>query len=114
MQTIREMISAYRSEVTRGNLAPQRAATILTQVAALVGNVNEEILRREMEYNRVLQLALDSNEKANRAKIRAEGSDEYRLMREARNSLAEAVELMRSLKYYLKVQEREFEAAKYQ
>jgi len=113
--SIREMISAYRSEVANGNLLPDRAATILTKVAALIGNINEEILAREMAYNKVLNEALDSSEKANRAKIRAEGSPEYEAMRMARNTFIEAIELMRSLKYFLKVQERErYEAGKYQ
>lgn len=105
------MISAYRSEVATGNLLPDRAATILTQIAALLGNINEEILNRKMEYNAVLNSALDSNEKANRAKIRAEGSEEYRAMITAQNTFVEAVELMRSLKYYLKTKESEYRAS---
>jgi hypothetical protein len=111
MQSIREMISAYRSEVASGNLLPDRAATILMQIAALLGNINEEILNRDIAYNLVLKAALDENEKANRAKIQAESTAEYKAMRTARNTLVEATELMRSLKYYLKAKEDERRSA---
>jgi hypothetical protein len=108
------MITAYRGEVSKGNLLPDRAATILTKVAALLGNVNEEILDKEMKYNKVYNDLLDSNEKANRAKIRGEGTEEYRALREAKNTFTEAIELMRSLKYYLKVKEDEARSSRYQ
>jgi Tfp pilus assembly PilM family ATPase len=53
--------------------------------------------------------------KANRAKIQAEISPEYEAMRTARNTKDLAMEIIRSLKYFLRNSEDEYrEAGKYQ
>ncbi len=106
--SIREMIASYQSEVLAGNLLPIRASEILTEVSALLGNINDEITKRDMEYNEYLLKCLETEKSANRAKIRAGISEQYKLMRDARNGEKSAVELIRSLKYFLKSKEEEF------
>lgn len=111
--TIRQMLEDYRNEIAAG-LEYQQAADILTKLAALYGNINDEILMRDMEYRKVLLGFLDTEEKANRAKIRAEISPEYEAMRQAHNAKDLLEELMRSLKYWLRSREDEYQAGKFQ
>ncbi len=111
--TIREHIMGYQNEILKGNLLPQRAAEILTEIAALIGNINVQIMETEISYNLVLKRCFDSEKTANRAKIEAGTTQEFREMREARNTKELAIEMMRSLKYLLKAMEDEKGAAKY-
>lgn len=100
--TIREHVQSFQSEIAGGNLAPQRAAEILTSLSALMGNILDEIQKREMEYNKFLLVCFDSEKKANRAKIVAEISPEYEAMRTAKNTLKVVEEMIRALKYLLR------------
>jgi len=86
MKSIRELIVDYRNEVLKGNLAPQRAAEILTEMSALLGNLNDEITQKDMAYNCVLLECYKSEASANRAKIVAGTTDAYKEMRDARNT----------------------------
>jgi hypothetical protein len=106
--TIREHISAYQSEILRGNLMPARAAEILTELSVLRGNITEEIMQREMDYNKVLLDFLDSEKTANRAKIRSMVTPEWEAMKTARNVENVADGMEKILKYMLRVQEREY------
>ena len=109
MEKIRDQIKKIQNEVKDAkDLFPARASELLMTLSALLGNVNDEIRDAEMAYNKVLLGFLDSNEKANRAKIRADISDENARRIEARNTKELAIELMRSLKYFLKAREDEF------
>lgn len=105
--TIRERISSYQSEILKGNLLPARAAEILTEMSALLGNINEEITQRDIAYNKVLLDKLESEKSANKAKIMAGITPEYEAMRVARNTEKVAIEVIRSLKYFLRTQEEE-------
>ena len=109
--TIREHIQSYQTEILSGNLLPQRSAEILTEISALLGNINEEITLRDMDYNRKLLECFEKEKSANRAKIVAGTTEEYKSMRDARNAEKTAVELIRSLKYYLKAKEEEYKQA---
>jgi hypothetical protein len=106
--TIRERIQSYQSEILKGNLMPQRAAEILTEMSALLGNINEEITQRDIAYNKILLKELDLEKSANKAKIKAGITEEYEAMRTARNTEKVAIEVIRGLKYYLKSREEEF------
>lgn len=111
-KTVRELILEVQAEI-RGNpdLMPDRAAEILNLLASLTGNVNQEILERDISYNKVLLEYLETEGKANRAKIKAEISPEYRAKMEARNTQALAIELIRSLKLYLRVKQEEYRSS---
>ena len=105
--TIREMIRAIQVEVRDSELLPERAAELLVKLGSLVGNCLEEIREADQEYALVLLKYLESEDKANRAKIRAETSPEYQRKREARDTKELAVTLIGNLKYYLRSKEEE-------
>jgi len=112
--TIREIIKEKQNEVLRGNLLPERAAEMMTELASLIGNLNDEITKRDMEYNKVLLDHYDKEATANRAKIKAWTTPEYEAMRTARNTKELAIELIRSLKYFLKSFEEERQVSRFQ
>lgn len=113
--SIREMVEAMQMECRNsGDLMPERAAEILVQLASILGNINDEILKRDMEYSKILLSWLEKESKANRAKITAETTPEYEARCVARNTKELGIELIRSLKYFLKAREEELQQAKYQ
>ena len=114
MPTLRKMLLEAQNEIAAGNLEEGRAAEILNNLAALVGNINDEILSRETAYNQVYLDLIDSEDKLNRAKIKAQLTPEYQSWKEATNTKELNTELMRSLKYYLQAKREEWGTLKYQ
>ena len=112
--TVRELIHAIQQEIRETDLLPDRAADLLRQAAALLGNCNDEIRAADYSYNLVLLRAFESEEKANRAKIRAETSPEYLRKREARDTRELLLEMLRSLKYFLRAKADELQYAGHQ
>jgi len=112
--TVREMIHEIQVEVRESDLQPDRAAELLNRLTALLGNINDEIREADMAYAIRLLQCLDSEEKANRAKIMAETTSEYSRKREARDVKELALEMCRSLKYYLRAKEEELRLASHQ
>lgn len=112
--TVRELVKSFQLEIRDAELLPDRAAELLMQLASLVGNVNDEIREADAEYAGLLLRCLESEEKANRARIRAETSAEYRRKREARDTKELITELVRSLKYYLRAKQDEYQMAGHQ
>jgi hypothetical protein len=72
-----------------------------------LANVATEIREADFEYAGMLLKYLGGEEAANRAKIRAETTLEYLRKREARDTKELVLELIRSLKYYLRTAEEE-------
>ena len=109
MKTIRQLVSEYQNIIgSKNDLPPQKAAKILVEISALLGNINDQILLTDIAYNHKLKECYDNEEKANRAKILAETSDEYVNAREAKNTEKLTLEMIRSLKYYLRSKESEY------
>lgn len=96
-----------QAEIRDTELQPDRAAELLTRLTALIGNINDEIRDADMEYAHVLLEALEGEEAASRAKIRAETSPQYGRKREARDTKELTLELIRSLKYFLRAKAEE-------
>lgn len=96
------------------DLQPDRAAELLNKLTALLGNCNDAIREADLAFATVLLKFLDSDEAANRAKIRAETTPEYQRKREARDTRELAMELIRSLKYFLKAKQDEWRYAGHQ
>lgn len=106
--TVRGMIREIQQEtLSPTDLTPDRAAELLVRLTSLLSNVNEEIRYADAEYALVLLQHLESEEAANRAKIRAETTPAFARKREARDTKELTVELMRSLKYFLRAKEEE-------
>ena len=110
--TIRERIAAIQKEVAEDELQPLRASHVLLELSALLGNVNDEIRVCDAAYAEVLLECLNSNEAANRAKIRAETTPQYRRRQEARDTSELVVELIRSLKVFIRAQSEEMRLAR--
>ena len=112
MTTVRELVKQIQVEVREKDLQPARAAELLTKLTALLGNCFEEIRQADHDYAVVLLCHLESESKANRAKIRAETSPEYRRKREARDTRELVQEMIGSLKYLLRSAEAEMRLAR--
>lgn len=97
-RSVRTLVDDARREILAGDLGPARAGEIATQLSALLGNISTEIRDADMAYNVVFAKCLDECGKANRAKIRAELSEEYARKREAHDLHMVAVEMIRSLR----------------
>jgi hypothetical protein len=110
--TVRELVKQIQIEIRDTDLQPARAAELLTKLTALLGNCFEEIREADHVYALVLLSCLESEAKANRAKIRAETSPEYRRKREARDTRDLVQELIGSLKYLLRSAEAEMRLAR--
>ena len=110
--TIRELVRSYQTEIHQAtDLLPDRAAELLMKLSALMGNVLDEIRAADAEYAVTLLHYLDTEAKANRARIRAEISPEFRRKQEARDTEKLVVELTRSLKYFLRAKSDEYQMA---
>jgi len=114
MLTVRDIIKQRQLEVRSEDLQPPRAAEILNELSSLLGNCNDEIRRCDMDYNKELLRCYEQEEKANRAKIKAEISEQYQARREARDTKELVLEMIRSLKYFLKAKEDEKSTSRYQ
>lgn len=97
--TIRGLVIKIEQEVRGGNLTPIRVAELIAMLSSLIGNCNEAIRKREMDYKRFLRACYDRETKANRAKIVAETSQEYEELQEAKDTKESVIEMMSSLKY---------------
>lgn len=110
--TVRERVTKIQSELLIGALEPDQAREHLLTLSALYGNCLQAIREADAAYAVVLLGYLDTAESANRAKIRAETSEEYRRRQEARDTEKLVQEMTRSLKYYLRSQEEEMRLAR--
>lgn len=111
--TVRDLVRAYQREIQNASdLLPDRAAELLMKLTALIGNVNDELRESDLTYKSVLLVCLSGDEAANRARIRAETSPEYRRMREAQDIKQLCIELIRSLKQFLRTKEEEMRLAR--
>lgn len=105
------MVEKIRVEAGSENLQPTRGADLLRETTALIGNLNTRIRETDMAYKKILLQCYAQEEKANRAKITAEVTQEYMDMREAKDTKELAIEIIRSLKYYLNCWTEELKAS---
>lgn len=106
------MVGRIQRELRTGALEPDAAREYLITLSALLGNCLQEIREADAAYAEVLLAHLESSEKANRAKIRAETSPEFARKQEARDTRTLVEEMTRALKYYLRSQEEEMRLAR--
>lgn len=102
------MVKAIQREMRdSADLLPDRASELLNQATALLGNVNDEVRAADVEYKRILLHCLRTAEKANRARIEAETSPQYARWQEARDTRDLTVEMIRSLKVFIRSKQEE-------
>lgn len=109
--SVRERIQKIQKHLRDGALTPDMARESLVQLTALLGNVNDAQRAADHDYKVVLLKAYESEETANRAKIRAETSPEYQLARETHDTEKLVIEMIRSLKAYMKSLDEEMRNA---
>lgn len=100
--SVRDMLRTAQSELVRGEVLPARARELLMHCTGLLGFVLEEIIESEVGYNQTLLELLNTNEAANRAKIRAKTTPEYTRLLRAEKAHEFAQELIRSSKVFLR------------
>jgi hypothetical protein len=105
--TVRSLLAGIQREVLDTDLQPDRAAELLTKLTALYANVLAEVTRREMAFNEVLLRQLDDNQPAAKAKIRAQATDEYDDLRQAKDAEKSTLQLIQSLKLVLRMKNEE-------
>ncbi len=105
--TIRERITAIQSELANGALTPDLARESLVRLTSLLGNVHDEQRRADHEYKLVLLGCMAGGEPANRARIRAEVSEQYQRLSEAKDTAILVQEMVRSCKAYMRSLEEE-------
>lgn len=97
VQTVRERIEEIQVEVRETDPPPARLCEMALELSSLFGNCTREVTKRELSYNRVLAVAMDGEEAANRATVRAKASTEYGDYLEAKNTAAACQQLIRTL-----------------
>lgn len=110
--SVRARIREMQVEIRDNPLEAKRGAVLLTTLTALWGDVLAEVRAAEGEYRTVLLEALATDEAANRAKIRAQGTPQYARVREAKDTERLCLELIRSLKKFLTLQAEEMRLSK--
>lgn len=105
---LEQQIEAIRKDVAKGDLPAPIAAEHLNELSALLGTVNSNIRLADLAYSKVLYELLTQEGKANVAKIKAEISPEYQTARRMRDIKELVIEMMRSLKFYIKAKQDEF------
>jgi hypothetical protein len=106
--SVRDLIRACQKEIRdTQDLLPDRAAELLIKLTALLGNCADEIRVCDHDYSVVLLSHLEIEKHANRARIKAEISPAFQRRQEARDVKELAVDLVRSLKYYLRTKAEE-------
>lgn len=111
---IRDIVTQIQNEVAKEDLQPHRAAELLNQLSALIGNILDAIKLADMEYNKVLRKWYDIETKANRAKIAAEATPEYEAKQTARNTKELVLAMIASLKYFLREKEKDWQNSRFQ
>lgn len=111
-KSIRQMLGEYQSEILKGDLSPKRAGEILIELSSLIGNLNDRIRTADMKFNKVLMDCYNKEAKANRAKILAEISPEFEAKRIARDTKELTMEMIKTLKYFMRSFEEEYRVGK--
>lgn len=106
--TIRSLMAEFQAEAKLDSFAPSTGADMVRKLTALLGNVNVELRRREMAYNRFRLDCYQSELKANRAKMISEASQQYEDWQEVKHLKEELIELIRSLKVFVRNAEEEY------
>lgn len=95
------------------DLNAEQASKILLKISSLYGTVVEIAVDAEMTYNRRYRDLTDEFEKVSEARAKAKASEEYERMLRLEGRLDVIRELIRSLKYLLKVKLDEGKEAVY-
>ncbi len=111
--SVRELVRAIQAEMRSSiDITPDRASELLMQASALMGNCMDEVRASDQAYKQILLHCLRTAEKANRARIEAETSPQYARWQEARDTYTLVVEMIRSLKVFIRSKQEEMRLAR--
>lgn len=102
-----DRIAEIQAELAEGSLSPLVAREALIQLTAYYASCSQAFTAADLLYKSVLRDCLVRHETAAQARIMAEGSSEYRQLREAQDAQRSALELIRSVKAYMRSMEEE-------
>ena len=100
--TLYERIEAIQGHLATEALTPAIARQSLVQLTALLGNVNTEQRHADHEYKLVLLGCMAGGEPANRARIRAEVTEQYQEARKWADTGKLVLTTIQSLKQYMR------------
>ena len=110
--TLLERIRAAQGELRDTDVSPARACELLTRLTADLGNCNTELRESDIAYKKILLSYRRRYETAAEARMWADGEPEYGRFQEAKHVKEETVEMIRSLKSYLRTMEEEMRLSK--
>ncbi len=96
--SVRERVNIFKREILTGDLTPYRASEIERALTALLGNIQDEQRIADSLYAEVLAAAMKVEQKANRARVIAETSQEFLRKREVSDTFKHATQLIISLR----------------
>ena len=111
-KSVQEMINELRTAALR-DMHVEQAAHALNKLSSLLGNVNEEWVQAEMNYNRYYEDMTNRYEKVTEARAKAKASDEYERKIRAEGVQKVVSELINSHKYLIKIKLQEQREARY-
>lgn len=100
--TIRERVRRIQHQLRDEGPTPDVARESLVTLTALLGNVVDEQRAADQQFKLVLLGCMQTEKKANRARIAAEVTPEYQRAREAKDTATLVVEMIRSCRAYLR------------
>lgn len=100
--TIRERIAQIAAELAPGDALPALVRTSEMQLSALLPNIGQARRSAEMAYRRTLADMRRQHEKANRAQIEAEATDEYARLLDAKGVEHEVEQLIITCRGHLR------------
>lgn len=100
--SIRERIKKIQAELRDGALTPDLTRESLVTLTALLGNVADEQRAADHEFKLILMGCMQTEQKANRARIAAEVTPQYQRAREAKDTATLVQEMIRSCRAYLR------------
>ena len=112
MSSVRDRIKAIQRDILAGAVTPEQSRQWLITLTALLGNVTDEQRLADHEYKLVLLGCLQSDEAANRARIRAEVTPQYQRAREAKDTADLVLEMIRSCKVFTRSLDEELRLAR--
>ena len=110
--TVEKYIQTIRDEAM-SDITPDRASELLHRLSALLGSVNEMWIEAEMNYNRAFEGMTRLYDKVTEARAVAKASDEYEQKLRMEGLLKVTEELIRAMKYVIKVKLQEQREVRY-
>lgn len=111
-KTVQEFIDDIRREAMN-DIDPERASVLLNRLSALLGSVNDMYINAEMEYNRFYEQMTEKYEKVTEARAKAKASEHYEHMLRMEGLQDVVEQLIRSMKYVIKVKLQEIKEVRY-